>query len=66
MLGALPLTMLALALLRWWALEMALHALLLRYMVLTAMAVVVAWKQGLETRTAPPPQAGRQTRLSGP
>ena len=57
---------LALALLSWWPLEMALRALFLSYMALAAIAVVVAWKQVPETRTAPPPQAGRQTRAFGP
>ena len=57
---------LALALLSWWPLETALRALFLSYMALATIAVVVAWKQVPETRTAPPPQAGRQTRAFGP
>jgi MFS family permease len=54
---------LALALLSWCPLETALRTLFVSYMALAALAVVIAWKQVPETRTAPPPQAGRQTRV---
>ena len=57
---------LALTLLSWWALETALRALFLSYMVLAVIAVVVAWRHVPETRTAPPPQAARQTRTVWP
>jgi MFS family permease len=57
---------LALTLLSWWALETALRALFLSYMVLAVIAVVVAWRHVPETRTAPPPQAARQTRAVWP
>jgi MFS transporter, DHA1 family, multidrug resistance protein len=57
---------LALALLSWWPLETALRALFLSYMALAGIAVVMAWKQVPETWTAPPPQAGRQSRAFGP
>ena len=57
---------LALVLLSWCALETALHALWLSYMALAALAVVVAWQQVPETRTAPPPQRGRQRRALWP
>jgi len=55
-----------LALLSWYPLETALRALFVSYMALTALAVVVAWTQVPETRTAPLPQAGRQTRAVWP
>jgi DHA1 family multidrug resistance protein-like MFS transporter len=57
---------LALALLSWGALETALRALFLSYMALAVIAVVVAWRQVPETRTAPPPPAGRQPRAVWP
>jgi MFS family permease len=57
---------LALALLSWWALETALRALFASYMALTVIAVVLAWTQVPETRTALPPQPGRQTRAVWP
>jgi DHA1 family multidrug resistance protein-like MFS transporter len=57
---------LALALLSWGALETALRALFLSYMALAALAVVVAWRQVPETRPAPPPQVGQQSRAVWP
>jgi MFS family permease len=56
----------ALILLSWCVLETALHALWLSYMTLAALAVVIAWKQVPETRTAPPLQRGRQPRALWP
>jgi MFS family permease len=57
---------LALALLSWWAQETALRALFVSYMALAALAVVVAWQQVPETRTAPPPSAGQWPRAVWP
>ena len=57
---------LALALLSWCALETALRLLFASYMALAVIAVVVAWRQVPETRTAPPPQPRRQTRIIWP
>jgi MFS family permease len=57
---------LALALLSWWPLETALRALFLSYMALAVTAVVIAWKQVPETRSASPPSIQRQTRAFGP
>jgi MFS transporter, DHA1 family, multidrug resistance protein len=57
---------LALALLSWCALETALRMLFASYMALVVIAVVVAWRQVPETRTAPPPQPRRQTRIVWP
>jgi MFS family permease len=53
---------LALGLLSWWTLETALRVLFTLYTVLTVLAVVVAWTQVPETRTALPPQPRRQIR----
>ena len=47
---------LALALLSWGALETPLRVLFASYMALAGIAVVVAWTQVPETRTAPLPQ----------
>ena len=57
---------LALALLSWWPLGTALHMLFLSYMILTLIAVVVAWKQVSETQTTPPIQTKRQTQALKP
>jgi len=56
----------ALALLSWWALETALRAIFLSYMVLAVIAVVIAWTQVPETRTMFPPQPRRQPRTFWP
>src|SRR5919109_2036575 len=57
---------LALALLSWGALETPLRVLFASYMALAGIAVVVAWTQVPETRTAPLPQPERQTRTVWP
>jgi len=54
---------LALAFLSWYALETALRMLFASYMALAVIAVVVAWMQVPETRTASLPQLRRQTRI---
>jgi MFS family permease len=56
----------ALALLSWCALETALRLLFASYMALAVLAVVVAWRQVPETRTASPPQPRRQTSIVWP
>jgi MFS family permease len=57
---------LALALVSWCALEIALRTLFTSYMALAAVAVVVAWHQVPETRPASLPRPGRQTQPVGP
>jgi MFS family permease len=57
---------LALGLLSWWAMETALRVLFAIYMALAVLAVVVAWTQVPETRTASPPQPRRQLRALWP
>jgi MFS transporter, DHA1 family, multidrug resistance protein len=51
---------LALAFLSWCTQDTALRALFVSYMALGGLAVVVAWRQVPETRTAPSPQPRRQ------